>query len=478
MHAGGMLASGLGMLDTRYGPGMHGDFVREFVAAVSAVYRKREEAGAAKWQLPQSSARPYYEPSVIESVFDVFLSSSDAHVGRIVFWRGHHLLSAETAGSRVVRITLESPGKARRVVTARTFIDCTYEGDLAAAAGVPSRVGRESAEEWGESLAGIRYIDWRTGHERMTSDSGASSPAIQAYCARCVFTTDREKMVPVRRPASYEQHLMDLMPLGRDFAAGRLRNRSYGKALPNLKWELNGSINQPTSLNCPGINWAWPGANRAHRARLERFHVEHAASFVWFLQHDSNVPDNVRAYWRKAGLHSEEFADNGHWPWQIYVREARRIEGRALVTQHNFVVDKKLGRTPPVKHPVAVGEYSFDVHPCQDRRFEVDGLQEGAIWYPRNTPTKAMPGQIPYEAMLPRALDNLLVPVALSATHIGMSVVRMEPVWMTTGQIAGLAAAEAKDSGRDVANIDPALLPPRAGLIGDPWAAGLVVGHG
>lgn len=458
-HAGGMLASGLGVIDTRHGNKMHGDYVSAFCDAVAAVYQRRKDSGAPEWAL--KTPKQGVEPSVAEKVFDDFLSSQG---DRITHWRGYHLLAAESADGRMLNVTLESPKGMRGTITARTFVDCTYEGDLAAAAGVPYRVGREAGDEFGESLAGIRYIDWRTGAEHRVAESGSASRGIQAYCARCIFTTDRKKMVPVRRPANYEQHLMDLMPLGRDFESGRLQMRTYGKELANHKWELNGSINQPTSLNCPGVNWDWPEADRALRARLERYHVEHAASFVWFLQRDKSVPDNVRNYWRRAGLHADEFADNGHWPWQIYVREARRIEGRARVTQHNFVLDPKLGRTPPVPHAIAIGEYAFDVHPCRDRRHEIDGLQEGAIWYPHKVPTAARPGQIPYEAMLPKNLDNLLVPVALSATHIGMAVVRMEPVWMTTGQISGLAAAEAKNTGRDVAHIDPALLPPRAKL--------------
>ena len=141
--------------------------------------------------------------------------------------------------------------------------------------------------------------------------------------------------------------------------------------------------------------------------------------------------------------------------------ESLRIEGREIVTQHNFVIDPKTGRTPRVEHPIALGEYSFDVHPCHDRRFAVEGLMEGVLSaYPRKkSDWIARPGQIPYGAMLPRNLENLLVPVAMSSTHVGMSVLRMEPVWMTTGQVAGLAAATALEEKMDVAQLDPVPLP-------------------
>jgi hypothetical protein len=263
-----------------------------------------------------------------------------------------------------------------------------------------------------------------------------------------------------------------LLPLLDDIAAG-LKLRTIGAPLPGQKRQMNGQISLGTSINCPGVSWGWPEADRAHRATLERYHVEHAASYIWFLQHEPRVPASYREFWRDVALHRDEFADNGHWPWQIYVRQARRIEGRALVTQHNFVFDAKLGRTPAVKHAVAVADYMFDVHPCQDRRSAVNGILEGVIWYP-NRKGLARPGQVPFGAMVPRRIDNLLVPVALSSTHVGMSVLRMEPVWMTMGQTAGLAAAEAKAGGFAVAAIDPQPLPAKLGLNVDPWGTGLV----
>ena len=182
------------------------------------------------------------------------------------------------------------------------------------------------------------------------------------------------------------------------------------------------------------------------------------------------MPDEIRAIWKTAGLHRDEFVDNGHWPWQIYVRQGRRIEGRALVTQHNFIVDPKTGRTPAVDRPIAIGEHSFDVHPCHDRRFAVDGFMEGVLWYPKKAFGPAQPGQVPYGAMLPKSIDNLLVPVALSSTHVAMSVLRMEPVWMTTGQVAGLAATVAKETNTDAAHLDPLPFPGMLNLKVDPYS--------
>jgi len=294
------------------------------------------------------------------------------------------------------------------------------------------------------------------------------SPAIQAYCARSIFTDDPGKKIPVEKPATYEQHLPDFLPLLEDFASGRQKG-IWGTPLPRRKIQVNGDIEALTSLNCPGVSWTWPEAKRRHRERLERFHLDHAAGFIWFLQNEPRVPAKIRDRWSKMGLHADEFADSGHWPWQIYVRQGRRIEGRARVTQHNFTVDPKTKRTPKVEGAIAIGEHSFDIHPCHDRRTAVDGFMEGVLWYPKKALGPAQPGQIPYGSMVPQKIDNLLVPVALCSTHIAMSVIRMEPVWMTTGQVAGLAAAVAKERRLDVSNIEAAALPAKLNLRVDPY---------
>jgi len=463
-HAGGMTASGLSTTDA-VRPALFGGLLIEFIEAVREEYRRTLGENSPDWPLTKDGW--FYEPSVAERVFDRMLEREEK---RLEYKRGHHLVGAILRRDLITEVELESPRGERLRVKARTFIDGTYEGDLAAAANVPYRVGRESGEEHGESLAGIHYMNWKTGQQVMTPDTGEASPAIQAFCARCIFTTDPDKLVPFEKPATYEQHLLDLLPLFDDFATRRVTQRSLGTKLPRRKFQLNGSITDRTSLNIPGASWTWPEAGRHHRARLEQFHLDHAASYAWFLQNEPRVPEKIRAVWKKAGLHRDEFPDNGHWPWQIYVRQGRRIEGRAIVTQHNFTVNPKTRRTPRIPHAIAIGEHSFDVHPCHDRRYVVDGWMEGVLWYPKKAFGPAQPGQVPYGAMLPQKVDNLLVPVALSSTHIAMSVLRMEPLWMTTGQVAGLAAASAQDRRCSVADLDPDPLPRLLGIKVDPYA--------
>ncbi len=461
-HPGGMTASGLCTTDA-VRQKLFGGIVNEFIGRVRALYQKELGDHAAELALTRDGW--FYEPSVAEQVFEEMLGEQ---AERLTFLRGRHLVRAKAEGDRITEVVLEGPDDGMERISAGTFIDGTYEGDLAAKAGVPYRVGREGRDEFGESLAGIYYMDWKKAEQILTPDSGEPSPAIQAYCARSIFTTDPAKRVPLEKPERYEQHLPDLLPMLDEFATGRVKRRTLGTALPRQKWQLNGSIIQQTSLNCPGVSWTWPEAERHHRARLERFHVDHAASYAWFLQNEPGVPDHVRALWKTAGLHRDEFTENRHWPWQIYVRQGRRIEGRARLTQHSFTVDPKTGLTPRVEQPIALGEHSFDIHPCHDRRFAVGRWMEGVLWFPQKADGPAQPGQIPWGALLPKQLDNLIVPVAMSSTHIAMSVLRMEPVWMTTGQIAGLAAAEAKAQSRAVAQIDPQPLPGTLGILTDP----------
>jgi hypothetical protein len=447
-HPGGMAASGLCTTDAvrRH---LFGGIVQEFVRNVRAEYVST--LGESHAEFPLVHDGWYYEPSVAQRVFEKMI---EAAAPNLVYLPQQHLIKANADGARIKTVEVEDEQGKRQVVSARTYIDGTYEGDLAAAAKVPYRVGREGRDEFGESLTGIHYMNFRTGKQIVTRDTGEPSCAIQAFCARCIFTDDPKQRLPIEKPATYDQHLPDYLPLLEDFRAGRITRWSSGAKLPGRKVEMNGHIEWHTSLNCPGISWAWPEAAREHRARLAQFHVDHAAGMLWFLQNDPHVPEGIRAQVAPLGLHKREFTASNHWPWQIYVRQGRRIEGQAVITQNNFMPNEK-GQTPTVEHPIALGEHSFDVHPCHDRRFAVEGSMEGVLWYPKKAFGPAQPGQIPYAALLPKKIDNLLVPVAMSCTHVAMSVLRMEPVWMTTGQIAGLAAFRAHEQSTDVASIDP-----------------------
>ncbi|MCA9038422.1 MAG: FAD-dependent oxidoreductase, partial [Planctomycetaceae bacterium] len=292
-NPGGMAASGLCTTDAvrRH---LFGGLVLEFINGVREQYRRILGENAKQLALTRDGW--HYEPSVAEAVFREMIEKEER-----ITWLPGMWLEECTLEARYVRsVSLESMDKSaaqsRTIISARTFVDCTYEGDLAAKAGVDYRVGREASDEFGESKAGIHYMNWRTGQQILTPDTGEPSEAIQAFCARSIFTNDPGHLIPIEKPECYEMHLPDLLPLREDFRSGRQRNWGRGTELPRSKYQMNGSITGLTSTNCPGVNWGYPEADRFHRQRLDDFHRDHVASLIWFLQHDSAVPDNVRNY--------------------------------------------------------------------------------------------------------------------------------------------------------------------------------------
>ncbi len=440
-HVGGMAASGLCTTDAvrRH---LFGGLLIDFIGHVASYYRARSEKFPRDWELCREGW--FYEPSVAEKMFRYMLEK-EPHV--TLRQRGQ-LIGVEKQGKNIVAADFELAHGATLRAQASRWIDCTYEGDLAAMAGARFRVGRESEVEFGESLAGLRYMDWKTGKEIKTPMSGQASLGIQAYCARSMFTNDPQHRVPVAKPESYDEHLPDLLPLLEDFKTGRVTHSSRvfpRREMPGKRFEANGNIEALTSFNCPGVNWEYPTAEPAYRTYLDNFHRDHAASLVWFLQNDPHIPHEIAAPMKPFGLHDEEFTDNQLWPWQIYVRQARRIEGLAVLTQHSFTVQPDTGKTPQVDDSIGLGEHSFDIHPCHDRRWARGHVMEGVLWYPKKAKGPAQPGQVPYGAILPKDVDNLFVPVALSATHVAFSVLRMEPAWMTIAEAAGIASVLSLD---------------------------------
>jgi hypothetical protein len=462
-HPGGMAASGLCTTDAvrRH---LFGGLVAEFVGRVRKHYENLIGPDSPEWKLIQDGW--YYAPSAAEKVFVEMLGEQRANLD---YRPGVRLTACERKDAQIHEVSLRTgAADVEFRISVGTCIDGTYEGDLAAKAGVPFRVGREASREYGESLGGIHYMNWRTGTQIMTPDTGEASPAIQSFCARSIFTDDPAKRVPIEKPDTYAEHVYDYLPLIEDFESGRIKNFRGGVTLPGRRFEMNGNIEWRTSFNCPGVSWNWPDAEPEHRARLAKFHVDHAAGMMWFLQNDPRVPPKLRDQVATWGLHADEFTDDRHWPWQIYVRQGRRIVGREIVTQNHFIVDPQTKQTPRVHQPIALGEHSFDIHPCHDRRYAVDGFMEGVLWYPKKANGPAQPGQVPWGAIVPRGIDNLLVPVAVSATHVAFSVLRMEPTWMTLGQLAGEAAVAAKTQRKNVAEIDPLPLPKKLGILTEP----------
>jgi hypothetical protein len=200
----------------------------------------------------------------------------------------------------------------------------------------------------------------------------------------------------------------------------------------------------------PGDNHGYPEAAWPEREKIIARHRDFALGLMWFLQNDESVPAKQREGFREWGLAKDEFPDHDHIPYEMYVREARRLVGRHVFKEQDNSLAPGLARTPIMPDSIAITDWYMDSHSCtRESRpgFRYDGkliLTE-----------ESRPGQIPYRALLPRDLDNLLVPVCLSTTHVAWGAVRLEPVWMCTGEAAGFAAGLAKREHTTPGQLDP-----------------------
>jgi FAD dependent oxidoreductase len=466
-HLGGMVSGGLGWTD--YGK-------KEVIGGYSLEYFQR--AGR-KYGVP---LQWHLEPHVAESVFKELVTEARVEV----FYR--HRLKERTGvakdGARLTAITMENGA----VFRARVFVDATYEGDLMAQAGVSYAWGRESSDQYGESLAGVR--DRTPKHQfqvqvkpfdqrgRLLPEvspekklpGGTGDRKVQAYNFRVCMTQVAANRVPFPKPAHYDParyELLARMLTEMDAikqAASRVADTSSSESMdpmyrlkqpwslvdvmkpdpiPNGKTDTNN--NGAFSTDYIGGNYDYPEGDYAARARIWQAHVDYVQGFFYFLQNDPKVPKALRDEMARWGLCKDEFTDTGHWPHQLYVREARRMLGEYVMFQ------KDIQTTLTKPDVIGMGSYNSDSHNVQ-RIVNDDGFveNEGDMQVP------VAPYQIPYRMILPKRAQasNLLVPVCFSATHVAYSTLRMEPQYMIIGQAAGVATKMAIDKGVAVQDID------------------------
>ncbi|HJN89365.1 MAG TPA: FAD-dependent oxidoreductase, partial [Verrucomicrobiota bacterium] len=348
------------------------------------------------------------------------------------------------------------------------FVDATYEGDLMAAAGVQYHVGRESRETYGEQWNGVQVGVLHHGHHfgavkkkisayRVPGDPasgvlphisteppgeyGAADRKVQAYCYRMCLTDHPANRVPFPKPAGYDAGQYEL--LLRIFGAGWRQGFRKFDLLPNHKTDTNN--HGPFSTDNIGRNYDYPEASYARRAEILREHEVYQKGLMYFIANDPRMPADVRRLMNRWGLAKDEFVDNGNWPHQIYVREARRMIGKYMMTENELLKKR------PTPEPVGMGSYTMDSHNVQ-RYITPDGLvqNEGDI----GVSTRG-PYQIAYGSLVPQKAqcENLLVPVCLSSSHIAFGSIRMEPVFMILGQSAATAAVLSLDAGLAVQDL-------------------------
>lgn len=462
-HLGGLTASGLGWTDTG-NKGVIGGVSREFY---QRVYQYYEQAESWKWQKKEEYGNRgqgtpaidgenrtmwIFEPHIAEQVFEDFVREHEIPVFRDE-WLDRQA-GVQVANGSIQSIRMLS-GKQ---FEAEIFVDATYEGDLMAAAGVKYHVGREANSVYQENWNGIQtgvlhhrhhFSDMKMSPYRVPGDpssgvlarisiedpgkKGDGDHRVQAYCFRLCLTKHPENRMPFERPAGYDSTQYDL--LLRIFDAGWRETFHKFDPIPNAKTDVNN--HGPMSFDNIGMNYDYPEASYARRLEIIREHEQYQKGWLYFIANDPRVPEEVQSEMSQWGLSKDEFLDNGHWPHQIYVREARRMIGEFVMTEHEVQSSK------PVSQPIGMGSYTMDSHNVQ-RYITPEGhvQNEGDIGV-----KPKQPYQIHLGSILPKRQEcnNLLVPVAVSSSHIAFGSIRMEPVFMILGQSAGTVAALALD---------------------------------
>ena len=441
-HIGGLPANGLGATDITTRNATTGLFL-EFVQRVKKHYTVQYGAGSP--QARDCSDGYHFEPSVAEKVLHEMIREQkkitvktmrqfDALAGNVVM---------QNSVIAAVKVSDRLSGKTE-VYTGRVFIDGTYEGDLAAAAGVPYRIGREGKNETNEPGAGVTYKYWE-GAEIMPFTTGMSDNAIQAYNYRLNLTNIAANRLAFNKPPVYSRE--EFLSLAGDVkkavhqgAPGKLPGMRTGidvvvnnVVLPNGKVDANNQHMGLLSTDLPEENWAWPAADWNWRDRYAARLKSYTLGLLYFASHDASLPDSFRNACLQWGFSADEYPDNDHFPRQVYVREGRRIEGVYLFTAHDALPLPSKERPRIHVSSITASHYTLDSHAAHKREDGKPAL-EGFLSY------DTKPYTVPYEVMLPKTVSNLLCPVPVSATHIGFSTLRMEPCWMALGQAAGVAA--------------------------------------
>jgi hypothetical protein len=450
-HVGGLNTSGLNTAETEHMlKWTFGGIAQEFYTRLGQHYGKPGPAY-------------YFESGVAEKTFLAMLAEAKVEVRY-----GLRVEKAEKDGTRIRSIALNDGS----IVGAKVFIDAGYEGDLMARAGVKYTWGRESHDEFGEEAAGIRF-DKTARHAAPIDENGKLLPSISGWAKdfiagaadktvmnynwRLCFSNDPAWRVPIPEPQHYDRTRYRILEnwLREKTAAGQtvkltdiIDLYSHAPGRPDKK-EVNNKQAAVISIGHFGGQRDYPDADYATRDRIIADHTDYTLGLFHFLATDESVPESLRAETAQWGLHKEEFADNGHWPYQLYVREARRMRGAYVVTQRDVQEDR---RKPD---SIAMGSHFIDSHHIQRLAVSpTEFLNEGRIW------RVGYAYQIPYRALTPKSDEctNLLVPGAASYTHVAFCTYRLESTWMMGGHAAGVAAALAAREGKSVQSIDvPAL---------------------
>ena len=457
-HLGGLSSGGLGFTDTG-NKEVIGGLSRDFY---QRIYNHYQVESHWNWQLKSQFGNKgqgtnamdgenrtmwIFEPHAAEQVFEDYVKEFKLEVYRDEWLDRTPNTIIKKQGTIASFKTISG-----QRYSGKMFIDATYEGDLMALAGVSYHVGRESNSEFNEKWNGVQVGVFQHGHyfkqkispymiennpssgllpeisSEIPGPNGSGDHKIQAYCFRMCLSNHPENQILFEKPMGYNPDRYALY--ARVFKSGWRETFDKFDLIPNRKTDTNN--HGPFSTDFIGHNYDYPEASYARRLAIIQEHIVYQKGLMYFLQNDSSVPMEVQKVMKTWGLAKDEFTDNGGWPHQIYVREARRMRGEFVMKEADA-----FGKTI-VPHPIGMGSYSLDAHNAQ--RFVLpDGSvqNEGDIGVHPDKPYSISLG-----AILPKESEcnNLLVPVCLSSTHIAYGSIRMEPVFMILGQSAATAA--------------------------------------
>ena len=450
-HVGGMLTGGLSRTDIERQEHIIGGLALEVFRRIGRHYGTEGE-----WR---------FEPKIAAGVLRDWLDEAGVQLAE--HWR---LGEVERRGDRIAAIVSDDGAR----LSAACFIDASYEGDLLAGAGVTYATGRDGRDRYGESLAGrlemlpnphqlhvpVSALSPRGGllphvqpYESL-GPLGDGDGKLQSYCYRICLTDDPALRIALPEPEGYDPDRYTLVQryLSALGDTANIRHFMGVGRLPNGKADINSG--GPISTNLLGASWEYPEASPRRRREIADQHLRWAQGLLFFLATDPSVPAGLRTSVGRFGLPADEFVETGHWPPQLYVREARRMRGEHLLTQADLQ-----GSAEPVADAVGLGGYNIDIREVQwvaapvsrfpDVHAEV--LTEGYLSVPVD------PYPLPYRSLLPRRDEctNLLVSTCISASHVAFSSFRMEPQFMITGHAGGAAALLALESGGSFHAVDP-----------------------
>lgn len=448
---GGMTSGGLGQTDIGNKQVVKG-LALDFYRRVGATYGRLES-----W---------IFEPSVAEAIYKDYIVR-----GNVEVLYGHRIVDAQKQGASITSINVESVENTAQTknISAKVFIDCTYEGDLMARAGVSYVVGREDNKVYGEDYNGVQmqhlhqfvdnvdpYVEkgnpasgllWGISDAAL-APTGSGDNMVQAYNYRICLTSDKDNMLPIEKPANYDPSRYEL--LLRIIEAQKNYNLNgyfIISPMPNNKTDINNR--GAFSTDMIGMNHRYPEASYEERAEIIQAHKDYTFGLLWFMGNDERVPKQLRDQMLSWGLPKDEYVEYGHWTPQLYIREARRMVGEYVATQANC--ENKVS----VDDGVGMAAYTMDSHNCQRVVIVKDG--KAMVKNEGNVEIKGgLPYDVSYRCLTPKReeCDNLLVPVCLSASHIAYGSIRMEPVFMLLGQSAAKAACLAIDGGVKVQEVD------------------------